>query len=233
MEIVIIALAAFATSLLIFFSGFGLGTILMPVFALFFPVDLAIALTGVVHFCNNLFKIALVVKNANKTVLIRFRIPAIASAFIGAWLLIKLSGLPSLYQYQTGTHLHSITPVKAIIAVLLIMFAIIEILPAFKKLEFDKKKLWIGGVLNGFFGGLFGIQGAIRSAFLVKSGLSKEAYIGTAVVLSVFVDITRLSVYTSRYAKTGLSDNISLVISATLAAITGAFIGKNVKKCDA
>ena len=209
MEIVIIALAAFATSLLTFFSGFGLGTILMPVFALFFPVDLAIALTGIVHFCNNLFKITLVGKNANKSILIRFGIPAIAAAFVGAWLLIKLSGLPSLYQYQTGTHLHSITPVKAIIAVLLIMFAIVEILPALKKLEFDKKKLWIGGVLSGFFGGLSGIQGAIRSVFLVKSGLSKEAYIGTAVILSVFVDITRLSVYASRFAKTGLSDNIS------------------------
>ena len=230
MEILTIAIAAFATSLLTFFSGFGLGTILMPVFALFFPVDLAIALTGVVHFCNNLFKITLVGKHTNKTVLIRFGIPAIAAAFIGAWLLIKLSGLPSLYQYQTGTHQHSITLVKLIIAVLLIMFAIVEILPAFKNLEFDKKRLWIGGILSGFFGGLSGIQGAIRSAFLVKSGLSKEAYIGTAVVLSVLVDITRLSVYASRFAKTGLSDNMPLLVSAILAAITGAFIGKKLLK---
>lgn len=40
-EIIIICLAAFLTSILTFFSGFGLGTILMPVFALFFPVDVA------------------------------------------------------------------------------------------------------------------------------------------------------------------------------------------------
>lgn len=44
MEIIIISFAAFATALLTSFSGFGLGTILMPVFALFFPVDVAIAL---------------------------------------------------------------------------------------------------------------------------------------------------------------------------------------------
>jgi len=60
MEIILISLAAFFTAILTFFSGFGLGTILTPVFAIFFPIDIAIALTGVVHFSNNLFKMALV-----------------------------------------------------------------------------------------------------------------------------------------------------------------------------
>lgn len=55
MEIVIISLATFATAILTFFSGFGLGTILTSVFLIFLPVDLAIALKGVVHFINNIF----------------------------------------------------------------------------------------------------------------------------------------------------------------------------------
>lgn len=74
MEIVIIWLAAFFTAILTFFSGFGLGTILAPVFAIFFPIDIAIALTGVVHFSNNLFKIALIGRNTDKAVLLRFGI---------------------------------------------------------------------------------------------------------------------------------------------------------------
>ncbi|HNB58476.1 MAG TPA: sulfite exporter TauE/SafE family protein, partial [bacterium] len=49
-EFLLIAIAAFTASALTFFSGFGLGTILMPVFALFFPVHTAVALTAVVHF---------------------------------------------------------------------------------------------------------------------------------------------------------------------------------------
>ena len=53
MEIVIISIVALFASLLTFFSGFGLGTILMPVFAIFFPVEIAIALTGIVHLLNN------------------------------------------------------------------------------------------------------------------------------------------------------------------------------------
>jgi hypothetical protein len=84
MEIIIISLVAFLTAILTFFSGFGLGTILTPVFAIFFPIEIAIALTGVVHFSNNLFKITLVGKNADKVVLLRFGVPAILASFAGA-----------------------------------------------------------------------------------------------------------------------------------------------------
>jgi uncharacterized protein len=230
MEIVIIALSAFLVSMLTFFSGFGLGTILTPVFAIFFPIDLAIALTGVVHFFNNVFKTFLVGKNADKTVLIRFGIPAVIASLIGAWLLLRLSSLPSLFQYQINEHVYKVTPVKAIIAILLIIFAIVEIIPSQKKVEFNRNKLAVGGFLSGFFGGLSGLQGAIRSAFLVKSGMSKEAYIGSVVLISIFIDITRLSVYATKFLKSSLIDNLALLISAVLAAMTGAFIGNKLLK---
>ena len=45
---------ALLASGLTFFSGFGLGTLLLPAFAPFFPVDRAIALTAAVHFLNGL-----------------------------------------------------------------------------------------------------------------------------------------------------------------------------------
>lgn len=54
MEYIIVCIVALLGSGLTLFSGFGLGTILVPVFALFFPIDLAIALTAIVHFLNNL-----------------------------------------------------------------------------------------------------------------------------------------------------------------------------------
>ena len=44
MELALIGIAALLTAGLTLFSGFGLVTILMPVFALFFPVPLAIGL---------------------------------------------------------------------------------------------------------------------------------------------------------------------------------------------
>ena len=230
MEIVIICLVAFFTAVLTFFSGFGLGTILAPVFAIFFPIDIAIALTGVVHFTNNLFKIALVGKNTDKAVLLRFGIPAILASFAGAWLLLKFTVLPTFLQYELWGRAFEVTPVKLIIALLLIVFSLLEISPSFQKVQFGKNKLVWGGILSGFFGGLSGIQGAIRSAFLIKSGLSKEAYIATGVIIACLVDFTRLSVYASRFTSANLHENLTLLISATLSALAGAYFGKKLLK---
>ena len=230
MEIIIIGLAAFLTAILTFFSGFGLGTILAPVFAIFFPVDIAIALTGVVHFFNNLFKIALVGKNTHKQILLKFGIPAILASFVGAWLLLKISVLPTLFHYRLWGKSFEVTPIKLVIALLLFVFSMLEIFPLFRKIQFGREKLVVGGILSGFFGGLAGIQGAIRSAFLIKSGLSKEAYIATSVVIASLVDLTRLSVYASRFASANLHENFALLAVATLSAITGAFLGKKMLK---
>ena len=230
MDIVVISVVAFFTATLTFFSGFGLGTILAPVFALFFPIDIAIALTGVVHFSNNMFKIILVGKKTDKAVLLRFGLPAIVASFAGAWLLLKITVLPTLVEYELWGRDFAITPVKLIIGSILIIFSLLEISPRFQKVQFGKDKLIFGGILSGFFGGLSGIQGAIRSAFLIKSGLSKEAYIATGVVIASLVDFTRLSVYASRFTAANLRENLPLLISATLAAIVGAYLGKKILK---
>lgn len=230
MDILIISGAAFVVALLTFFSGFGLGTILTPVFMIFFPVDLAIALTGVVHFFNNIFKLILVGKQADKGTLLRFGIPAVVAAFVGAWLLLHIPDAQPLFDYHfLGRHFE-VYPVKFIISILLIIFASMDLIPYFSRLQFGREKLPLGGALSGFFGGLSGNQGALRSAFLIKAGLSKEAFVGTAVVVSTFVDFTRLSVYATRFTKAGLIDNLNLVIIATIAAIAGAYLGNKLLK---
>lgn len=225
METIIISFAAFVVAILTFFSGFGLGTILTPVFMIFFPVELAIALTGVVHFFNNIFKLFLVGRHADKDVLLRFGVPAVIAAIIGSWILLNITGLPPLFSYYAfGRHIE-VYPVKFIISILLIIFAGIDLIPYFNTLQFGKDKLPVGGALSGFLGGLSGNQGALRSAFLIKAGLSKEAFVGTAVVVSTFVDFTRLSVYASRITTSGLTDNMILVLCATLSGIAGAYLG--------
>jgi uncharacterized membrane protein YfcA len=230
MDILVICIAAFFTAILTFFSGFGLGTILTPVFMIFFPVDLAIALTGVVHFFNNIFKLVLVGRHADKLVLLRFGIPAVVAAIVGSWLLLNITEWEPLFTYPLGERVISVDPMKFIVSVLLLIFALIDLIPYFNKLQFDKNKLPLGGLLSGFFGGLSGNQGALRSAFLIKAGLSKEAFVGTAVVVSTFVDFTRLSVYATRFTTSGLTENLLLVASATTSAIVGAYIGNKLLK---
>lgn len=230
MDILILSLVAFGVSILTFFSGFGLGTILTPVFMVYFPAELAIALTGVVHFFNNIFKLLLTGKHIDAGVVLRFGIPAVLAAIAGSMLMLRMTQLQPLFSYTISGATFEVHLIKLIVAVLLIIFAGIELIPYFKKLQFGPEKLPIGGAISGFFGGLTGNQGALRSAFLIKAGLSKEAFIGTAVAVSTLVDITRLGVYSTRFFQTGLQENIPLVSIVTLSAIAGAFIGNKLLK---
>ncbi len=88
-------------------------------------------------------------------------------------------------------------------------------------------------MLSGFFGGLSGNQGALRSAFLIKTGLDKEAFIGTNTVSAVMVDVARLLVYGASFYALRFSEVegiAGLVVAATLAAFVGAFLGARLIK---
>src|SRR5512134_2033325 len=97
MEFVIVGAAALLVSILTLFSGFGLGTLLMPVFALFFPVEVAVAQTAVVHFANNLFKLVLFGRQADRRAVLAFGGPAFLASLAGAGLLVGLSELPAWF----------------------------------------------------------------------------------------------------------------------------------------
>jgi uncharacterized membrane protein YfcA len=220
-----ICLAAFLASGLTLFSGFGLGTLLLPVMALFFPVDLAVALTAVVHALNNLFKCWLLGRHADKGVVVKFGLPAILSAVVGARVLLYLSGLQPLFNYQVWGWEASVMPVKLAVACLMVIFVLFELSPHLTSLSLPPHYLPLGGVLSGFFGGLSGHQGALRSAFLIKAGLTKESFIATGVVISLLVDIPRIVIYSVSLPALHLEDNHLLVAAAVLAAFAGAWMG--------
>lgn len=230
MEIIVISLVAFFAAILTFFSGFGLGTILTPVMMIFFPVDIAIAFTGIVHFSNNIFKLLIIGQKANKKVLIRFGIPAIFAAFFGSYILINMDTNYIMYSYTLMGELQSISYVKFLISIILIVFALIDLIPFFKKLKFGEKSLPLGGFLSGFFGGLSGNQGALRSSFLIKLNLEKQTFIATTVVISFFVDVTRLGVYSTNLFKINLEEHLVLGICSVSSAILGAFVGNKLLK---
>jgi uncharacterized protein len=230
MQYVLISLISFAGAGLTLFSGFGLGTMLVPVFALFFPIEVAIVLTAMVHFANNFFKLFLLGGMANKAIIVRFGIPSVIAAFIGAYVLSKISHIQPIVEYTLFTSTFYISPVKLTIAVLLSFFVLFEVLPSLKKLEFDKKYLPLGGFLSGFFGGLSGNQGALRSAFLMRANLSKEAFIATGVIIACLIDVSRLTIYSKQIISQSSSLNYYLVITATLSAFAGTFIANKLLK---
>jgi uncharacterized membrane protein YfcA len=112
----------------------------------------------------------------------------------------------------------------------MIGFALFELLPAFRKMQFDRKYLPLGGFLSGFFGGLSGHQGALRSAFLGKAGLTTEGFVGSNALIGFLVDLSRLSVYAALFAGARQKlDELAawpLVITGALAAFCGVMLGK-------
>jgi len=226
----VIGLIAFAASALTLFAGFGLGTLLLPVFALFFPVEVAVAATAVVHGLNSLFKVALVGRHADRSVVLRFGLPAVAAAFAGAALLAALSTrAPVRLVWPWGAA--EVPPVQIGMGILILLFAIVELVPErLVALRLPARWLPLGGLLSGFFGGLSGHQGALRAIFLRRAGLNPRAFAGTQSILALLVDAARLLVYGAaawgRHFGALTSEGAAQpVVVGTLCAFAGAFMG--------
>jgi len=202
---------ALLASLATFFTGFGLGTLLLPVFVLFFPAELAVGLTAAVHLINGLAKTALVGRHADLRVALRLGVPAIAAALLGAWLLLQLSA--------------HVSALKLVLAAAMLVFAGLELTQVLERVTIPPKWLPLGGVLSGFFGGLTGHQGALRSAFLLHAGLDKQQLVATGAVIALAVDCTRLAVYSGRLASVSVSEHGPLLLAAGASAAAGAVVG--------
>jgi len=232
---VVVGLVSFFVSGLTLFVGFGLGTLLLPVFALFFPIDVAVAATAVVHLANNLFKVGLMYRDAVPRVLLRFGLPAVALAFAGALLLRTLSQQDPLFEWVALGRTAVVTPIELVMGLLIVLFALSDLSPAMGRLRFDTRWLPVGGALSGFFGGLSGHQGALRAAFLLPLGLTPTAFAATQAVIASMVDLSRLSIYGSAYLSGKMQgvttrEQWSLVFCSTLCAFAGAYLGRKMLK---
>jgi hypothetical protein len=91
--------------------------------------------------------------------------------------------------------------------------------------------LFLGGLLSGFFGGFSGHQGALRSAFLAKVGISAQAFVGTNAVIGFMVDLTRIAAYVGLFlvakgANPIGSDQWPLILAGIVSAFVGVLLGK-------
>ena len=227
MDILVIAVAAGLASALTLYSGFGLGTILLPVFALFFPAPVAVAATGVVHLLNNLFKGTLLRKRVHWPTVLKFGVPAVPASVAGAWLLAWLGDTPRLFEWGAFGERFGPTGAGLTIGLLMIAFACLELQLWFHKLQAPARLMPVGGLVTGFFGGLTGQQGAFRSTFLLRAGLPVEHFIATGVVIAILVDLARLTTYAASFTAAGLNPagrEGLLIVVGTLSAFTGAYL---------
>ncbi len=235
MAYAVVCLVALLAAALTLISGFGLGTLLMPAMALVFPAHVAVAGTAVVHLANNLFKLVLVGRGAHRATVLRFALPATVAALGGSWLLARLSHAAPLAVYSLAGRACEITPLGLAVSILIAAFAVLELTPRFERWTVAPRYVPLGGLASGFLGGLSGHQGALRSAFLLRAGLSKEQFIGTGVVCAVVVDVARLSVYgvmvlPGAWGTLGDGGAPGLLAAACVCAFVGSFAGARLMK---
>jgi uncharacterized membrane protein YfcA len=209
MNIIIPAFTAFLAAALTLMTGFGLGTILTPIFLLFYDVKIAILIVAVVHLLNNLLKFSLFSRYINTDILRRFGVLTIIGAFIGAFLQGWMNS----------------DTVKVLLGVALIFLGLKEASGFGEKARLPKQIDYIGGFLSGLLGGLVGNQGAIRSAYLLNYNIPKETFIATATIIASTVDITRIPLYILN-GREALAGNMALLLITTVSAFAGTFAGK-------
>ncbi len=232
MALVLIALVAALAAVVTLLSGFGLGTIILAAFMLLFDAPVAVAAAAVVHLANNIFKLVLVGRWADRRVVVGFGLPAVIGAMIGAAGLLAMSTMPAIARYEVLGHERRITVVKLVIGLLILVFASLDLAGVLGRWAIPRRWMALGGLLSGFFGGLSGHQGALRSITLLRLGLDKQRYIGTTSVCSLMVDLVRLGVYmggAAFFAKdfSGLgAEQGGPVMAAIVGALFGSLVGR-------
>ncbi|OGQ83723.1 MAG: hypothetical protein A3F90_04355 [Deltaproteobacteria bacterium RIFCSPLOWO2_12_FULL_60_19] len=204
-----ICLAALVVAAMVLMSGFGLGTLLTPLFVVFYDIKIAVFLVAIVHFSNNLFKLGLFFRHLDRAILKRFGAVSVAGALVGSLLQARLES----------------ETLKIGLGVLLVILGAAEFLPPRMSWRIPKRFDPLGGFLSGLLGGVLGNQGAVRSAYLLNYSLSKEAFVATATIIACIIDITRIPIYLVNYSHE-IAPAWPYLTATILSAFLGTLIGK-------
>lgn len=181
-SVLLIALLTFVANIFGTVSGFGVGTIMTPILLLFLPFSKTILLVCIIHWFHDIWKILFFRHGIDWKLFTYFGLPTIAASFIGALLVTP----------QQSQLLSSLLGLFLVSSVGVMCF-----IPYFA-LPYNWMSGLIGGLLSGFFAGIFGIRGAVRSVFLAAFDLRKATFIGTTGAISFLLDSVRLTTYFTR-----------------------------------
>ena len=210
-QILFITFLNFVANLIGTVSGFGVGTVMTPILLMFLPFAETILLVCIIHWFHDIFKIGFFRKGIDWKLFMYFGFPTIIATFIGALFVT---------QEQSG-----------LLSSLLGLFLIGSVIMMYTIDCFRIPNNWIsgtiGGLLSGFFAGIFGIRGAVRAVFLAAFDLNKATFIGTTGAISLMLDSVRFITYWARGIRVP-----GLLMWALLlfipASFLGAYIGQHI-----
>ncbi len=192
-------------------TGFGTSTILVPILSLQYPLTETLLFVGIVHWFGDIWKMLFFKRGANWKLIILFGVTGIIVGFIGA----RLAGVfpEDILQKMLGVFL-------------LVYIGFIWINPKWK-LPGTNTSALVGGGVSGFFSGIFGVGGAIRSTFLSAYNLDKSVFLFTSGAIGLLIDSSRLVGYfTGGIKLAGYS--VPALAAAVIISLIGAYIAKKI-----
>ena len=192
-------------------AGFGVGSILTPLFNLRYDIKLAVAAVSIPHVVCTAVRFWRMRQHLDRQVLKTFGVTSAVGGLAGA----------VLQRYVTSTN------VTVVFAVLLTFAGTASLTGISERLRFGRATGWVAGALSGLLGGLVGNQGGIRSAGLLGYDLSPAAFVATATAVALVIDGVRMPVYLVAEWD-GLLALAPLIAVTTAGGVFGTIAGERV-----
>jgi uncharacterized membrane protein YfcA len=192
-------------------AGFGIGSLLTPVFALRVDMKLAVAAVAIPHLVATTLRLSMMWPHVDWRVVRTFGVMSAAGGLAGALLQQRLRG-PGLVMVFGG---------------LLVFAGLTGLTGMMERVRLGRTAAWVAGLLSGVFGGLVGNQGGIRSAALLGFDVRPAAFVASATAAALMVDLARTPVYVTLEAER-LVDLTGLIALAAIGAVVGTIGGERV-----
>lgn len=190
-------------------SGFGIGSLLTPLFASELGTKLAVAAVALPHFIGTGLRLWLFRRSIDARVLREFGIASGSGGLCGALLYVWLRS----------------DVLTAVFGGALILAGVSGLAGLDRRVRLRGKGALAAGVASGLLGGLVGNQGGIRSAALLAFPIKAEVFVATGTAVALVVDMIRLPFYIGTSYEL-LGENLPAIALATAGVITGTLIGR-------
>ena len=114
------------------------------------------------------------------------------------WSIVRSFGFTSAAGGLAGALLNTWATSRALEIVfgsLLVLAGMSQVTGYSKRWRLRGTLAWLGGALSGFFGGLVGNQGGIRTAAMLGFDVDKRQFVATTTAVALLIDMARVPVY--------------------------------------